>query len=281
VAAALHLGLGLLLIGLFDMGIVGAAIATVTAQAAASLFGAFYLYTNQRKFVFDSYSKNLLPAPKHLGQILKIGVPFGLQMCLLHLSHLFILRLVNTYGVAASAALGAGSRVSNVLVVPMLAIGNAASTIVGQNLGAGKADRASAAIRWAALYTLIFAGLTTALTLLFPTRLLALFTDDPDVLQIGVQYLTILAWCYAGHALHSSCNAAMLGAGLSLYSLAAAGVEALVGRVGLTWIFSGLFGLPGIFTAQAIAPYLAAALSLTCCFTVRWQNAREVDKNTS
>jgi len=136
--------------------------------------------------------------------------------------------------------------------------------MVGQNLGAGRPERAGAAARWAVLYTLTFAFVTTTLTLLFPASLISLFTDDAEVLQIGVQYLNTLAWGYAGHALHSGFNTAILGAGLTLYSLAAAGTEALLGRMGLTFAFSALFGLTGIFTAQAIAPWLAAGLSLVC-----------------
>ncbi|MCL2368264.1 MAG: hypothetical protein FWC72_04645, partial [Oscillospiraceae bacterium] len=58
-------------------------------------------------------------------RILKIGIPFGIQMGLLNLAGLFVTRLVNPYGVAASAALGAGSRVVSLFVVPMMAIGNA------------------------------------------------------------------------------------------------------------------------------------------------------------
>ena len=280
VAAVLHLCLGLFFVGRLDIGMLGAALATVIAQATAGLLGCFYLYTRKEKLKLNLKRKRHSSTPRKLGQILKIGIPFGLQMCLLNFSNLFIIRLVNPYGAAASAALGAGSRVTNVLIMPMLAIGNAASTMVGQNLGAGKPERASATVRWALVYTLAFVALTFTLTLLFPAAFISLFTDDSEVLQIGVQYLSIMTWCYAGYALHSSCNAAILGAGFALYSLFAVAVEALVGRMGLTWVFSGFWGLSGIFTAQTIAPYLAAALSMAWYLGGRWRKSALVDKNT-
>jgi len=261
------------------MSIRGAALATVTAQAIAAMLGCLNLYIRRREFAVHFHPKSVFSALTKSTQILKIGIPFGLQMGLLNLSNLFIIRLVNPYGVAASAALGAGSRVTNLLVVPMMAIGNAASAMVGQNLGAGKTSLSSAAVRWTVTYALAFVVLTATLTLLFPAQLIGIFTDDPEVRNIGVQYLTILAWCYAGHALHSGFNAGILGAGLTLYSLAAVGAEALLGRIGLTWVFSGLWGLPGIFSAQAIAPYLAAALSIAWHLSGRWKNAALVDKN--
>ncbi|MCL2563360.1 MAG: MATE family efflux transporter [Oscillospiraceae bacterium] len=283
VSAVLHLGIGLLFVGPLSTGISGLAIATVTAQAVAAVSGAAYLCIRHRK----SQSANSPPAAEWqakpdgaVSRILKIGLPFGLQMCLLNLSNLFIIRLVNPYGVAASAALGVGSRVTNLLIIPMLAIGNAASTVAGQNLGAGKPERAAAAVRWALVYTLGFVTVTTTLTLLFPAQFVNIFTSDPNVTQIAIQYLTIFAWCYVAYALHASFNAAILGAGLTIYSLSAAGVEVLLGRIGLTWAFSFIWGLSGIFTAQAIAPYLAAVLSIIYYFTIRWRKTMLVDKNT-
>ncbi|MCL2842195.1 MAG: MATE family efflux transporter [Oscillospiraceae bacterium] len=278
VAAVLHLGLGVLLAGVWELGILGLALATVIAQAAAALLGAVTLYMRRRTFVFDFRFKSFLPPLSKIRQVLQIGIPFGLQMGLLQLANLFITRLVTPHGVAATAALGAGSRVTNMLVIPMLAIGNAASTITGQNLGANQPSRADQAVRWALVYTLGFAVLTTALTLLFPARFIDLFTDNPEVVQIGVKYLTILAWCYIGHALHSGFNSAILAAGLTLYSLLSAAAEGLLGRMGLTWLFSGFWGLPGIFTAQAIAPYLSAALSFFFWKRNRWRQKDIVDK---
>ena len=277
VAAALHIGLGLLFVGLFSMGIPGAALATVIAQATAVLLGLLTLFLRRREFDFKLRLKQFLPTHEPVWNILKIGLPFGLQMGLLSLSNLFITRLVNPYGLEASAALGAGSRISNLLTVPMMAIGNGASTIIGQSMGAKLPDRVSPTVRCALVYTLGFTALTTALSLLLPAQLLRLFTQDPKVLEIGVLYLTILAWGYMGHALHASFNAVALGIGFTAYSLLAAATEALAGRMGLTFLFSRLFDLPGLFAAQAIAPYLAAALSFAYWLSRRWRHRQLVE----
>ena len=274
VAVGLHVGLGILFVGLWDMGVLGAAWSAVLAQGIAAFLGVCVLFAKRCGLDCDFRFRSLFPAPGKLAQILKIGVPFGVQMGLLNLSNLFIIRLVAPHGVAASAALGAGSRVTNLFTVPMMAIGNGASTMVGQSLGAKQAERAVSAVRWALVYTLGFVAITAALSLLFPGPLLRLFTDDAEVVAIGVQYVTTLAWGYAGHALHSGFNSAVLGAGLTLRSLVATGAEALLGRVALTRLFSIFWALSGIFAAQAIAPYLAAALSCAFFFSGRWKRHR-------
>jgi len=277
VATALHIGLGLLLMGSFSMGIYGAALATAISQAALALLGICNLFFRRREFVFDFRLKSFFPAWNQLGQILKIGVPFGLQMALLQGSGLVIARLVNPFGVTASAALGAGSRIVSLITIPLMGIGNGASTIIGQSMGAGKPERVSPVVRWALAYTLGLAVLTGTVTLLFPAPLIAMFTQEPEVVQIGVQYLTILAWSYAAFGLHSSFNAVVLGVGFSLYSLLAAGIETLAGRVGLSWLLSLWLGLPGLFIAQAIAPYLAVALSLPYYISGWWRNRKLVE----
>jgi len=274
VSTILHIVLGFLFLGRWSMGIRSLALAFVIAQVSAVILGAVSLFRTRQELGISFYPKVPLPSCKVLVQILKIGIPFGLQMGLLNLSNLFITRLVNPYGIAASAALGTGSRITNLLTVPMMAIGNGASTMIGQSLGAEKSCRASAVVRWALVFTLLFVSFTTSLTLLFPTTLLRLFTAEAEVIQVGTLYLTTLAWGYAGHALHTSFNAAILGSGMTNRSLLAAGAEAFIGRILLTWLFSSFWMLPGIFLAQTIAPYLAAVLSLAFFLSGSWKKHR-------
>jgi len=129
-------------------------------------------------------------------------------------------------------------------------------------------------LRLAVEVNLVFLSFTTSLSLQVPTTLLRLFTAEAEVIQVGTLYLTTLAWGYAGHALHTSFNAAILGSGMTNRSLLAAGAEAFIGRILLTWLFSSFWMLPGIFLAQTIAPYLAAVLSLAFFLSGSWKKHR-------
>ena len=263
IAVGVHIMLALVFVARLDFGIFGLALSALCGQGAAVMVGLIL----QRKEIFTKASgKKAIVSQKsallkHGLAILKVGTPFGLQMCLLNLSNLFIIRLINPFGVAASAALGAGSRVTNMLTIPLFGISNGASTMIGQSLGAKEEDRAKKTVFWTLLYTLGFVTITIGLTLLFPARLLGVFTDKTEVIDIGVSYLRILSIAYLGHALHASFNSYALGSGKTLYSLLSAGVEASIGRVALTWAFAGIWGMYGIFTAQSIAPFLAAGIS--------------------
>ena len=271
IGALVHVGLGLFFLGFFSMGIWGVALATTISQIAAVLLGGVYLLHRRREYAFH------FPTWDKVAQILKIGVPFGLQMGLLQFSGLVITRLVNPFGVAASAAFGTGSRIVGLFTIPMMGIGNGASTIISQSMGAGKPERVSIAVRWALVYTLGLSAITAVATRLFPALLMGFFTQEAEVIQIGGFYLSVLAWSYIGLGLHSSFNAVALGVGFSLYSLLASALEALAGRIGLALLFSLWWGLAGIFIAQALAPYLALGLSLPYYLSGKWRNRKLVE----
>lgn len=258
IATGIHLLLGLLFVFVFSWGMTGAAISGIIGQSIATVLGLFFLWKKGKKP--SPKSKTILPNPGTCLQIVKLGLPFGLQMGLLQLANVFVIRLIAPFGISAVSALGVSARVTNMLTLPMMAIGNAASSMIGQNLGAKEISRAKAVIGFTKLYTLSFIGVTTVVTLLFPAPLLQLFTDDPQVISIGSVYLRILSASYLAHALHSIFNAPLLASGKTSYSLYAAGAEGLLGRILLTWVFSNTWGLTGIFIAQAISSYLGSFL---------------------
>ena len=257
VATGLHLLLGIVLVFVFSFGILGAAVSAVVGQAIATVYSLWFV---QKKIVQkESFKrKQYLPELKTCIEIIKVGLPFGLQMGVLHLANIFIIRLIAPFGTAAVSALGVSARVTNVLTLPMMAIGNGASSIIGQSLGAEKPKRVKETIFWTKIYTLIFISITTALTLLLPRQLLQFFTNDQNAIEIGVIYLSILAFAYLAHALHSIFNAPLLASGKSKYSLYAAGAEGILGRILLTWLFSNIWGLYGIFVAQLLSVYLGS-----------------------
>ena len=271
IATGGHALLGFLFVFVFSFGIVGAALSGIIAQAIAAVVGLFFL----RRYRGDTPLRKLRVDKKTCASIIKLGLPFGLQMGLLHLANIFVLRLVASFGVATVAAVGAGARVTNLLTLPMMAIGNGASSMIGQTLGAREPKRAKTVIRWAKIYTLGFIFVTTALTLIFPAGFLRIFTSDTQVIEIGVTYLRILSFAYLAHALHSAFNAALLGSGRTKFSLHAAGVEALIGRIFLTWMLSKFFGLTGIFIAQVISTYLGTFVILYYYRREDWEKMLE------
>jgi len=268
-AFAVNAALDYILVVQAGLGVTGCALATVLAELARFLCGVIALIAGRKRYGLSW--RCLAPRRGKLKKLLKIGVPFGVQMSVVYLANLLIIARVNTYGVAASAALGAGTKITQLFTVPMMAIGNGASTMVGQCMGAGDPERAGKAVRSA----LVCAGIGTAMALgitqLFPEFLIRLFQDAPDVVEAGVLYLRIVSFSYLGFACRSAWGGAALGVGFSALTMLAACAEALLGRVLLVWLLLGLFGLPGSFAAQAAAPYIAALITGVYFYSGKWK----------
>jgi len=270
-AAVVHVGLGLLFVGVFKMTAAGTALGTVISQAVSLLIAWLFFRRTARaldmRFSFHRFWTRSW-------EMIKIGLPFGAQMAVLNVSNLFIIAQINAFGVDASAALGAGVRITNLLSFPMLAVGNGATTMIGQSMGAKNTGRVKEIVYRAVFTMLALAALSVALCQWIPRQMIGFFQKSQEVRDIGALYLRVVSWCFLGHALRSGYNAAALGVGFSLYSLFSSSVEAVAGRIALTWILGGLMGMNGIFLAQAISPYISAGVSAIYYYSGRWRRVR-------
>lgn len=271
VAALVNVGLNFLFVGVLKMKAEGTALGTVMSHAVALGLAWLLFRRMAREMTLRFWFRGVW---RRVWEIIKVGLPFGAQMTVLNLANMFITARINQFGVDASAALGAGVRITNLLTVPMLAIGNGATTVVGQSMGAENPGRAKETIYKAIFVMLGIAAAAVLLCQLIPEHLIGLFQKSQGVKETGGQYLRFVSWCFLGHALHSGYNAAALGVGFSLYSLFSAGTEAAAGRIALTFILGGLMGISGIFLVQAVSPYISALVSAIYYYNGRWQRRR-------
>ena len=124
-------------IAVFGWGVEGAAIATVVSQGVAFATGA--IYCARKKVV--PFSKPYLPARREVLDILKLGIPSGLQMSVVSAGVMAIMSVVASFGPAVVAGYGAAQRLDSLIMLPAQAIGMAVNSMAGQNIGAGKWDR--------------------------------------------------------------------------------------------------------------------------------------------
>lgn len=270
-STALNLALDYVFLKLLKLGISGISLATVLSQGLSFLLALVLLYKSRERLAFDFRVKLLQPDWGITRDILKIGLPFAAQLAIVSISNMYITSGVNSYGVTASAALGAGVRITNLLTVPMMAAGNGASTMVGQSMGANDHDRAAKAVKIALFFMLCISAATVALCQFLPETLVGIFKSGDGIVESGAEYLRTVSWCFFGHCCHSAYNAAALGVGFSTYSLFSSSSEALLGRVLLTFFLGNLLGLNGIFVAQAISPYISGAISGAYYYSGKWK----------
>jgi Na+-driven multidrug efflux pump len=131
-ASAISAGLNFLLVGAFQMGAAGAALATVVAQAGCVIVSAIYL--GRSGFMFDFKPKSFIIYKDKLKHILRLGIPSGVAQIAVNISFLLMTALVNSYGVDIAGAAGLAGRFNVFVIMPIFAISNSISMMAAQTV---------------------------------------------------------------------------------------------------------------------------------------------------
>ncbi len=137
--------------------------------------------------------RDLRPDFPLMWRIIQIALPSTVQMTLRSSSRLLVLGLVGAYGTFATAGYGVANRMLLIALIPLFGLGNAAGTLVGQNLGAHKAERAERSAWWVSAYAAGYMAIMAVILFAFAGRLVALFDPTPEVVAIGAECLRIVA----------------------------------------------------------------------------------------
>lgn len=170
----------------------GAALATVMAHIFA-FFWSWLLLRRREVNVLYRRSKWGWIDWSLMWRIAKIGTPLAVSGFLFSLSYMLLTRIISQYGANAIAALGLGHRIEGVCYNVAVGFSVAAATLVGQNLGAGKADRAEKAVWLSILYISIFLVVVSLLFYFFGAWIIRFFINDAEVIAEGARYLKIIA----------------------------------------------------------------------------------------
>lgn len=170
----------------FHMGIGGAAYATILSQfISAGLILRLLMHTKE---IYRFSFKDLQINGKLLYQILRIGLPNGVQSAITAFSNIFVQSYVNYFGSTVMAGWAGYNKINQFVMLPITSMANAATTFVSQNEGAGNTSRSNTGTKWvvglAVLITFVIA------TILFPLspQVMRLFSSDPDVIKYGVLF---------------------------------------------------------------------------------------------
>ena len=202
------------------MGVAGAALATVLSQAVAATIVAYILF-GARSHLHVRMA-HLKPHAVLAWRILRIGIPGAGQMLARSLMGAVLMYLVATCEAlepartAAPAAYGVGLRIHMVILLPAFALGGAAATMVGQNLGANEPGRARHAAWLATAIDGLFMAVAAIALMVFAPQIISIFNRDPAVVEIGSHYLRIVSPFYIFAALGIVLGRALNGAGDSM-----------------------------------------------------------------
>ena len=251
ISSVVNIVLDLVFVIVFRWGVEGTAIATVIAQGVSALVSLFYMH---RKYEFFRYARGEFAFdPSCCGQILKLGVPTMVQMCIVSGGNVLIQRVVNDLGTVALAANTAAARIENYMFIPVQSMNNGLATFTGQNVGAGKYDRVLGGRRQARYIIVPTALLISLLLWVFAKPLIGLFGVTGEALTLGIQHLRFIAPFFVIFALYMSTAGVLTGSG-DVLAAACVTLSVLGVRVAATYIFNYGFhlGFPSLYYANPI-----------------------------
>lgn len=182
-ACVVNIALDFLFIAGFHWGVAGAAAATVMAQVISAAMVTVLLFDKRR--LYQMRLSELKADPEILKRIFSIGIPSGVQSDMYSVANLIMQIQVNTYGTNTVAALSAYEKIDGFFWMTMTAFGMAITTFCGQNFGAGKWERVKKGMHVCFAMAAVVAVGISALFYCFAPQLMAWFTSDADVIQIG------------------------------------------------------------------------------------------------
>jgi putative MATE family efflux protein len=270
VAVLLNTVLDPIFISVFDWGIEGAAYATVLSQGISFLYG--LIYTLRRKLVPFSLPK--IPRREEVWLILKLGIPSGLQMMVIHAGVLAILSVVNTFGEGVVAGFGASQRIDSLITLPAMALGTAVNSMAGQNIGANRWDRVRQLAFYGAIYNLVIMLIMALIIFLLAEPLIGLFIGSGEAATFGTDYLKIIAFFYPFIGLNFILNGIVRGSGAMYQVLVLNVLSFWVLRYPLTYICASMMGPNGIAYGMGISFIISSLFSFGYFKFGKWKERK-------
>jgi putative MATE family efflux protein len=194
-----------------ELGVTGAAVGTTIGRGCGVLFAAWYLIRKSGRITI--HRENWKPDVGLLWKIAKLSSTAVLQLLIATASWSALVRVVAGFGSEAIAGYVIGLRVIMFALLPSVGLSNAAATLVGQNLGAGKPERAEQSVWKASFINAAFLGAVGLIFIFFSGAVVGIFTTEPDVLAYGTACLQIVAYGFAFYGLGMVLETAFNGAG--------------------------------------------------------------------
>jgi putative MATE family efflux protein len=193
------------------LGVLGAAVATTTGRGIGVLFQLWALSSGTHRIVVTRRQVRLNLAV--MWHLLKVSITGIVQFLIVTASWVALVRIISAFGSAAVAGYTIGVRIIIFTILPAWGLSNAAATLVGQNLGAKKPERAERSVYRTGFYNMLYMGALSVVLFFLPVPLVSIFTSDPAVAQTAVACLRFVGLAYVSYAWGMVFTQAFNGAG--------------------------------------------------------------------
>ncbi len=276
IASVINLILDIVFTGMWGMGVIGAALATIIGQAVSFIFSIYYLYKNKEAFGFDFQMESFKIKSKYVKMITELGTPMAIQSGCINLSMLYVNSMVNNIGMVASATFGVGVRIDDITNKISQGIQFAAMPMISQNIAAKQQERAQKVVYYAWFYAMAWTLVFMVIYLNWGETLFKLFSDDPNVHEMSHIFIKAILWMFPAMAIMRGSNAFVQGIGNARLSMILSLLDGVVLRIGLSWLFGIVFnwGFYGFVLGYGLAPYGCGVPGLIYFFSGKWKKRR-------
>ena len=254
-----------------ELGLKGAAIATCIGRGIGVLYQLYYLVNG--KSLIRILGRHVTIVKDMLFRQIKIAIGGAGQYLLTTISWILVIRIVAHFGSEALAGYTVAMRIIMFTILPSWGLSMAASTLVGQNLGAGKPDRAEESAWKAAFYNMLFLATISVLAFIIAPSVIGIFSNDPEVVSNGVIALRIICAGYIFYAYEMVLGQSFNGAGDTYTPTLLNFIAFVLIQVPLAYflaITSGL-GPKGVYISIAISSAILAVMAIVVFKKGKWK----------
>jgi putative MATE family efflux protein len=253
------------------LGVTGSAVGTTIGRGIGVAFQLWILLSGRGRLVVRSSHWRL-----NLGvmlRLVRLSMNAIFQYFVQMASWIAVVRIIATFGSAAAAANTLAIKIVIFAILPSWGMSNAAATLVGQNLGAGKPERAERSVWLTGFYNMLFLGSVGLVFIASAERIIGWFTTDPTVVPIAVSGLRLLSYGYVSYAYGMVVTAAFNGAGDTTTPTLLNLICFWVFQIPIAWLlaFHTSLGPRGVFVAVVIGDSLLALLAILCFRRGKWK----------
>jgi len=277
IASLLNIVLNFFFIVVLQLGVYGAAIGTVIAQALTAVL--CFRKLMKMRDVFDMGFHYLIPKRKYVKQMLKIGVPTGASQAIFAIAMMITQPLVNGFGAMFVTVNVIVMRIDGFVMMPIFSFGNAMTVFTGQNVGAGKMDRVDLGTKQCIKIAVGTCTGMVILVLLFGRYIAGMFTETQEIIDLTMRMLMILAFGYICMSAGNVFWGVIRGAGDAISPLWASFINSVVIRLPAAYLLVYLIGRP---EALMYSLLMSWSFSLVLAFIVhrigKWRTKGLVKK---
>ncbi len=270
VASVLNVGLDLLFVIVFGMGVWGAALATILAQAVSAVSCIIFAFVKFPQFRIGR--ENARFDKKIALNCISKGVPIALQNAFISVSMIYLQRTANLFGDTVIASYATTMRVEQLIQQPFISLSTAVSTFTGQNIGAGRIDRCIRGLRRSMAAMAVFSVAMLGVFMLISEQIVSVFVSDSEVISIGGTALKLSACFYLFLGTIHTTRGLLNGAGDVGYAMIN-GIVEVIGRIGFATILSMIpaIGCWAVWATSGLTWFITGLMSYLRYRSGKWK----------